>query len=500
MRKLLIAALIGTLVFSGCTAEKKADNTEGISSALQSEASPKSSIPQGEPNISLSVKNITPTGLTAVITRDGECAETDVLTGLDYRIDVKRDGEWTALPTLRDDICWDSIGIGIPPYNSTKLEADWTNVYAPLVPGEYRFVKSVSVHGIGGYEQKELYAEFTADFPESGVFFPEIPTEAVGQHFVSAGTYSAPLLCYEGRVYAYSAEYSSKDKPVTDISAIMGGKLNDAFSNGHHFFSDNTWLLAAHNSSAEIYEVKGYDPKNRVCVYYRSEENGCLIIFDRLGGVSYEKGRELYGDILHTDKSKRASGEGDYSLEYEPVKKFIDLLYESEFIAPESGEYKEIDRKYGYPLSFTDENGIVTEIKIYTEGYFSASLGGYKFVSKADTDKCREIVYALYGEPAANSMPPYVMAEGRIFRWGTELSHEEKERYITKENHLGRILISVSENRLPPYDLSANFPLVLGGDVYSCDENRIIVCAPCENALKGTNEDVFYFCEYEDIT
>ena len=89
-----------------------------------------------------------------------------MLTGVDYRIEVKRDGEWTALPFLREDFCWNSIGIGVTPNGSTELEADWTNVYAPLASGEYRFIKSVSVHGIGGYEHKELYAEFTADFSE----------------------------------------------------------------------------------------------------------------------------------------------------------------------------------------------------------------------------------------------------------------------------------------------------------------------------------------------
>ncbi len=59
MRKLVTAVLMGALVFSGCTAEGEADNTEETSAAILSEAAPESNIPEGEPNISFSKEHHT---------------------------------------------------------------------------------------------------------------------------------------------------------------------------------------------------------------------------------------------------------------------------------------------------------------------------------------------------------------------------------------------------------------------------------------------------------
>ena len=162
--------------------------------------------------VKLTVKDITPSGLTIVCTQqDGEPTG-ELNTGSYYGLEVLRDGEWVAVELLPMDyeLVWTAEAWMIPNNAETEWEVNWSRLYGELPAGSYRISKSVmDFRGTGDYDTKTYYAGF--DLVDSG------DTNSVSYEYGGFGV-SVPLLSgWEYKIEEYSADgmsYGVSFRPV----------------------------------------------------------------------------------------------------------------------------------------------------------------------------------------------------------------------------------------------------------------------------------------------
>ena len=137
MKKILlfltgIICLFGVL--SGCSSSNNGTfiNNEG------------SQIP--EIALSVSLKNITPTGATFVFDQyDADAPKGELMYGAEFVIEVLKNGEWERVPITKEgNYAFILIGYFLPCEEITELEIDWGWLYGELKPGEYRIGKGVN--------------------------------------------------------------------------------------------------------------------------------------------------------------------------------------------------------------------------------------------------------------------------------------------------------------------------------------------------------------------
>lgn len=121
----------------------------------------------GSPNwwwgLSLSVENVTSTGLTFVCTQSGGDAIGDLTAGSYYSLIVQEEDGWYRVPYVfpEDEVCWNSLAYNIKG-NTTKWDIDWEWLYGKLPSGTYRILKTITDEGgEGEYGDSEVfYVEF----------------------------------------------------------------------------------------------------------------------------------------------------------------------------------------------------------------------------------------------------------------------------------------------------------------------------------------------------
>lgn len=120
--------------------------------------------------LSLSLKNITPTGATLVFEQyDREAPAGELIYGEDFTIEVQKDDKWEAAPVVVDgEYGFNAVGILIACEEDsengiTEDRIDWEWLYGKLTPGKYRLSKSVDDGYEGGNNQYMLYAYFTIE-------------------------------------------------------------------------------------------------------------------------------------------------------------------------------------------------------------------------------------------------------------------------------------------------------------------------------------------------
>lgn len=113
--------------------------------------------------VKLTVKNITPSGLTIVCEQqDGEPTG-ELNTGSYYGLEGLRDGEWVAVDLLpmEGELSWTAEAWMIPANAETEWDVNWSRLYGELPAGTYRISKSVmDFRGTGDYDTKTYYAGF----------------------------------------------------------------------------------------------------------------------------------------------------------------------------------------------------------------------------------------------------------------------------------------------------------------------------------------------------
>lgn len=116
--------------------------------------------------LTLSVRDVTPTGLTLVFTQSGGAPTGMLQTGSPYWLEADEGGVWEAVPELplEDGVerGWHSIAYLIPMNDSVEREVNWQYLYGELPAGTYRIGKEImDFRESGDYDQRNYYAEFS---------------------------------------------------------------------------------------------------------------------------------------------------------------------------------------------------------------------------------------------------------------------------------------------------------------------------------------------------
>ncbi|MGN0643043.1 MAG: immunoglobulin-like domain-containing protein [Huintestinicola sp.] len=145
------------------TSESISDVTaECDTPAFEAVNEPHFDIASEEWGISMSAENITPTGLTAVFTRNGGDPVGEYMTGTSYFLEEYFDGEWKPRQYLPQEyeICWDSVGYIIADGSESRFDINWEQLYGSLENGKYRIGKDVQTGSGATLTERNYYAYF----------------------------------------------------------------------------------------------------------------------------------------------------------------------------------------------------------------------------------------------------------------------------------------------------------------------------------------------------
>ena len=108
--------------------------------------------------IQLSVKDVTPTGLTIVCTQDGTSTTGRLQTGTWYRL-LKQNGDtWEEVDYVTDAIGWEDIALLIPNNDRVEWEINWEYLYGTLSPGQYCLEKKIDDFRKTGDYDSQFYS------------------------------------------------------------------------------------------------------------------------------------------------------------------------------------------------------------------------------------------------------------------------------------------------------------------------------------------------------
>lgn len=111
--------------------------------------------------LTLSVKDVTPTGLTLVCTKNGGNPTGLLRCGTDYRLIVLKDGTWKDVPTVIEEYGWNSLAYNFPEGQDTEFELSWEWLYGKLPAGTYRLTKGfMDFREAGDYDTAVYWVEF----------------------------------------------------------------------------------------------------------------------------------------------------------------------------------------------------------------------------------------------------------------------------------------------------------------------------------------------------
>jgi len=111
--------------------------------------------------LTLSVKDVTPTGLTLVCSRRGGNLTGELECGTDYHLIVLEDGMWKDVPTVIEEYGWNSLACWIPEGQDTEFTYSWEWLYGKLPAGTYRLKKGfMDFREPGDYDTAVYWVEF----------------------------------------------------------------------------------------------------------------------------------------------------------------------------------------------------------------------------------------------------------------------------------------------------------------------------------------------------
>ena len=111
--------------------------------------------------LTLSVKDVTPTGLTLVCSREGGNPTGELECGTDYHLIVLEDGTWKDVPTVIEEYGWDMLAYWIPEGQDTEFDISWEWLYGKLPAGTYRLKKGfMDFRETGDYDTAVYWVEF----------------------------------------------------------------------------------------------------------------------------------------------------------------------------------------------------------------------------------------------------------------------------------------------------------------------------------------------------
>ena len=117
--------------------------------------------------ITLTARDVTPTGLTLVCTQSGGEIRGELLTGEDFVVERRPDGEILAafaeVPYIAEGGAgWNDIAFSVPQNDTSEFPIDWSWLYGDLPPGQYRIGKRfLDAAEPGDYDSYTFYAGFS---------------------------------------------------------------------------------------------------------------------------------------------------------------------------------------------------------------------------------------------------------------------------------------------------------------------------------------------------
>lgn len=241
-----------------------------------------------------------------------------------------------------------------------------------------------------------------------GVYYQKISEKEIGVKYNSLAQYTRSLLYYKDRIYTSNQRYSDTDQENLHLGDILGNEL--AVIKGNHgvFWSPDEEKLSEITGEGTVYQVKGYDESFCVAVYYEipmplSETVCQLIIFEQLNDLTLRHGKELFEERLHLEEAVRIEGtwekadsKCELSIESAEVREFLEALYDGIFLDVAGEEYPALKQEESGILSFYAPNSLITDIRVYEEGYVTMERGAENvFCIKVDGAKCKSIMDIL---------------------------------------------------------------------------------------------------------
>ena len=116
--------------------------------------------------LTLSVENVTSTGLTLVVTQEGGNPTGELNTGEPYRLITLVDGTWKTveelpLPEGVDGRAWNSIAYFLPKGETREFDINWEWMFGELPSGTYRLIKEfMDFRETANYDTFEYWVEF----------------------------------------------------------------------------------------------------------------------------------------------------------------------------------------------------------------------------------------------------------------------------------------------------------------------------------------------------
>ncbi len=121
-----------------------------------------SNVETGTPDwgLTLSVKNVTPSGMTLICTWSGGELAGELETGSRYTLQALENGNWVEVPFLAE-ANWTMEAYVIQKDKDAEFEINWEWLYGKLPAGTYRICKEfMDFRGAGDYDEALFYAEF----------------------------------------------------------------------------------------------------------------------------------------------------------------------------------------------------------------------------------------------------------------------------------------------------------------------------------------------------
>lgn len=245
-----------------------------------------------------------------------------------------------------------------------------------------------------------------------GVFYPAVAEKEIGQVCID-GLRIFDYLYYNGGIYTSSYNFASGDKAAVDakVSAVAGDKLADIFNNEYCWSEDSSKLAqVSENTSAVLYAVKGYDKDFRVCLSYErfipsiGEKTYGMMVFDKLNGISLEKGSELFSERLHiggyTEVYLRTFDEDGCRDEKTSadMTDFLSAVYDGDFVKADSETAEKFRSRESRTLVFRlDNEAFDIAVSVYPDGYVSMYSGGEMFLLQIDKAVCGKLWEEIVG-------------------------------------------------------------------------------------------------------
>ena len=169
MKRLLV--LLCALVLTGCAAENLTKENASPSSlvdrpiAVVEGSTSYGDLEINDPwGITLTAKNVTPTGLTIVCTQSGGTDVAELNTGSAFVLEQFNEGRWQACESVIENYGFTAEAWMIPQGDSVEWDVDWEWLYGKLDSGDYRVGKEIlNFRGTGDYDKAMYYAEFTIE-------------------------------------------------------------------------------------------------------------------------------------------------------------------------------------------------------------------------------------------------------------------------------------------------------------------------------------------------